>query len=83
MTTETATNAMTNVNKRVRIEEPTSAPSLLMTSTKISDNTAPKGVSLNLVHIFVKSLQKRLSPIFLKACESHVDHLHKLLTKVR
>ena len=83
MTTETATDAMTNVNKRVRFEEPTSAPPSLMTSTKISENTAPKGVSLNLVHIFAKSLQKRLSPIFLKAGESHVDHLHKLLTKVR
>ena len=58
MTTKTATNIMTNVNKRVWIEEPTSAPSILMTSTKIRENTAPKGVSLNLVHIFAKSLQK-------------------------
>ena len=62
MTTETATNAMTNVNKRVRIEEPTSAPSILMTSTKIPENTAPKGVSLNLVHIFAKLLQKNYPP---------------------
>ena len=74
---------MTNADKRVRFEEPTSATSIISPSPKIKQNSSPKGVALHLVRIFVTSLRPHLSPIILKAGESHLDHLHKLLTKVR
>ena len=74
---------MNNTNKRDRFEEPTSTTSTISPSPKITANTSPKGVALHLVRIFVTSLRKHLSPIILKAGESHIDHLHKLLTKIR
>ena len=84
MTSEIATSVMNSTNKRVRFEEPTSNTTIHSPSTKDqSTNQSPKGVALTLVRTFVKSLRKHLSPIVLKAAESHIDKLHKLLTKVR
>ena len=83
MTSETAPNAMTNANKRVRIEAPTSIindpPSTLRVS---STNQSPKGCALTSVSTFVVTLRRHLSPIVKKAAESHMDLLHKLMSKM-
>ena len=58
---------------------PTNSPS----SSGLATNQSPKGVALSSVRTSVTSLRKHLSPIILKAGESHIDSLHKLLSKVR
>ena len=83
MTSESATDAMNNSNKRVRFEEPSPMPSNSPSTTVQATNQSPKGVALTSVRTSVMSLRKHLSPIILKAGESHIDSLHKLLSKVR
>ena len=82
MTSETASDAMKNTNKRVRTEEPTSALQGLPSTTHVSTNQSPKGCALTSVSTFAVTLRRHLSPIVKKAAESHIDLLHKLITKM-
>ena len=84
MTTENAPSTMTSTNKRVRFEDPTSANSNASPSTlKTTVNLSPKGYTLSSIRSFTVTLRQHLSPIALKAGETHIDLLHKLLLKMR
>ena len=82
MTTETAPGAMNTTNKRVRFEDPTSAPNDSPSQQTVNQNQSPKGLALSLIRAFTVTLRKHLSPIVLKCGESNLDLLHKMITKM-
>ena len=82
MTLETAPDTMRNANKRVRIEAPTSALDDPPSTLHVSTNQSSKGCALASVSTFVVTLRRHLSPIIKTAAESHIDSLHKLVTKM-
>ena len=82
MTSEIASDTMRNANKRVRIEDPTSAHDDPPSTPHVSTNQSSKGCALTSVSTFVVTLRRHLSPIVKKAAESHLDLLHKLVTKM-
>ena len=82
MTTEIAPGAMTTTNKRVRYETTNSNPNDLPSTPSVSANQSPKGCALSSVRSFTVTLRRHLSPIVHKAAESHVDLMHKLMTKM-
>jgi len=72
---------MNSTNKRVRFEAPTSArtgsPSTMINAV----NQSPKGCAISSIRTFSMTLRKHLSPIVQKAGETHIDLLHKLMSK--
>ena len=72
---------MNPTNKRVRFDDPPdlNTPILLTAGVELS----PKASSLLSVRTFAATLQKHLSPIYLSAGLSHIEHLHSWSTKVR
>jgi len=83
-TTENASDAMTSTNKRVRFDNSTSAQlNDLPSSMKNTANLSSKGCALTSVRSFTVTLRQHLSPIIQKAGETHLDLLHKLMTKMR
>ena len=82
MTPEIAPGAMTTTNKRVRYETTNSNPNDLPSTPSVSANQSPNGCALSSVRTFTVTLRRHLSPIVHKAAESHVDLMHKLMTKM-
>ena len=80
-TSEIASNAMNNTNKGVKIEVPTlthDSPSTL----HVSPNQTSKDCDLSSARIFAVTLRRHLSPIVKRIAESHIDLLHKQITKM-
>ena len=82
MTTENAPSELRSTNKRVRFEDPTSAPNVSPSIQSTSANHSPKGLALSLVGTFTVTLRRHLSPIIKKCGESNLDILHNLVTKM-
>ena len=83
MTTENASDVIASTNKRVRFETPSSTPMDLPSIKRILGiNKSPKGYALTLASTFAVALRQHLSPIVQKAAESHIDLLHKFITKM-
>ena len=72
---------MNTTNKRVRFEEPTTPPTNMPKLTTKNATLTPKAASIQSVRAFSETLRKHLSPIFLSAGLSHIEHLHKWNTK--
>ena len=70
------------MNKRVRFEDPNSAPNDSPSHKTISQNQSPKGLALSLICDFTVTLRKHLSPIIQKCGESNLDLLHKMISKM-
>lgn len=75
MTIIPASNAMTTINKRVQFDYPPddNIPKPLTHDT----NLTPKASSIQSICSFAVTLRKHLSPIYLTAGLSHIEHLHK------
>ena len=75
---------MTTTDKGVRLETHNSAHTndLTITLKKIV-NQSRKGWTLSSVYSFTVTRHQQLSPIIQKAGKTHINLLHKLMTKIR